>query len=628
MAYKGSTLLAGGLEYSVPENKEKFALVDSSMVNHTNSENEDIRLDEYLKREKEILRTTEAAVNALDAEFDGVLNAFGSVDSLIGKANADLSNVDVESLQVPWLQDLLVRGGIVAKDGTFFNLTGVHINGGLIDAGTIKADQLLLQGEDGLYYKINVSALGETTAESDEKYKFGIDGQAIVRNSITAEQITTENIQGLNGWINFTEGTFSYGDVQHGNPGMTWDGENLLINASTIKMSSGHTVEETINNMTLDRIKIGGNNLLQNTNEPSVDNRINLNGSDVSFVNVYENYSGTTAAFHAITDAYPGEIIPCTIDLLDLNGLAQGETYTISGYAKCPYGSLNDSNTDEFKINCYSSNGSKWELFSQKTITVNSEYGYFSHTFTVPATAYGFYFEFFIEQPKPYVVSVENRYGEFFADEDGRYLIDESSDYLIANSNINVYTGIYFDKLMFEHSNIPSAWSPSQKDLEEQIEATAISYTDAMKDNIMEELDNKYQEKIDLSDYVTKSDLELNDQGITAIVEAYVDPKFAALDLDGYKKEIAGYMRYFINEDLKPTLELGEKDSASKLQLTNDKMSFVVNDQIPAYIDGNKMFINNVEAVQTLILGQFCFTPRQNGNLSFGLTTDLMGGNN
>ena len=56
-----------------------------------------------------------------------------------------------------------------------------------------------------------------------------IDGAKIYAGSITAEQITTDNIVGTNGWINIHEGTFNFGDK------ISWDGKNLSIDATTVK---------------------------------------------------------------------------------------------------------------------------------------------------------------------------------------------------------------------------------------------------------------------------------------------------------------------------------------------------------------------------------------------------------
>ena len=73
-------------------------------------------------------------------------------------------------------------------------LIGVLISGDLIKGNTIQADKLIVRGEDGLYYKLNVDALGETTASADPKYQNGLDGSVIVAKSVTAEKVAVDDL--------------------------------------------------------------------------------------------------------------------------------------------------------------------------------------------------------------------------------------------------------------------------------------------------------------------------------------------------------------------------------------------------------------------------------------------------
>ena len=66
-------------------------------------------------------------------------------------------------------------------------LVAVTIKGDLIDANTLKAETLILRGDDGLYHEINLVAgkFTETEVVPDDK----IHGSVIAANSITANQI-------------------------------------------------------------------------------------------------------------------------------------------------------------------------------------------------------------------------------------------------------------------------------------------------------------------------------------------------------------------------------------------------------------------------------------------------------
>ena len=53
---------------------------------------------------------------------------------------------------------------------------------------------MIILGDDGLYYKLNVNALGEAEASKDEKYKSGLDGSVIVAESITADKVSVSDL--------------------------------------------------------------------------------------------------------------------------------------------------------------------------------------------------------------------------------------------------------------------------------------------------------------------------------------------------------------------------------------------------------------------------------------------------
>ena len=104
---------------------------------------------------------------------------------------ADMDEVTIDKL--------LARHGIIkyieAEAGVFVKeLAGVKIKGDLIQANTLQADSLIVRGENGIYYKLNVDSLGKTTAESDEKYQNGLDGSVIVAKSIAAEKLSVDDL--------------------------------------------------------------------------------------------------------------------------------------------------------------------------------------------------------------------------------------------------------------------------------------------------------------------------------------------------------------------------------------------------------------------------------------------------
>lgn len=166
------------------------------------------------------------------------------------KANINFANVDITSIAEAWIKNLMVQGKVIAQNGTIYYLDAIHVNANYIDAGTLKADRILLHGDDGLYYQLNMDKLGSAriqamTQEEQSQLRKTIHADLITAHSITTEQLTAENIQGTGGWINLAKGTFEYRNAKTGN-GISWDGEHLLIQADSVVFSSGQSAEEMV----------------------------------------------------------------------------------------------------------------------------------------------------------------------------------------------------------------------------------------------------------------------------------------------------------------------------------------------------------------------------------------------
>lgn len=75
--------------------------------------------------------------------------------------------------------------------------------------------------------------------------------------------------------------------------------------------------------------------------------------------------------------------------------------------------------------------------------------------------------------------------------------------------------------------------------------------------------------------------------------------------------EIRKYIRF---ED--GNIELGRSDSALILRITSDRISFLLNNVELAYFSSGRLYVENLEAIRTLTVGNFTYLPRENGNLS------------
>lgn len=173
------------------------------------------------------LEATDAKINNLEAAYgsfrDLTTDKLTAVDASIANleatklsaTDADLkyANIDFANINMAAVKKLFTDSGIIkdliVSDGKITGeLVGVTIKGDLIEANTLKADKLVIKGSDGLYYKLNVDSLGETTASSDEKYKNGLDGSVIIAKSIVAEKIAVDDLVAFDatiGGFNITE---------------------------------------------------------------------------------------------------------------------------------------------------------------------------------------------------------------------------------------------------------------------------------------------------------------------------------------------------------------------------------------------------------------------------------------
>lgn len=141
-------------------------------------------------------------------------------------------------------------------DGSITSAKIVSLNADVINAGTIKAERLLIAGEDGLIYQINATSSGLSQSElTEDQYKQQINGTVIVAKSITAAQIAAATITGNE----IAANTIKAGNIEAG----TITGNEIAagtIKASNIDVTSLFANEAFINGLYTDTI-YGGKSL-------------------------------------------------------------------------------------------------------------------------------------------------------------------------------------------------------------------------------------------------------------------------------------------------------------------------------------------------------------------------------
>lgn len=146
-------------------------------------------------------------------EIDAKLGTFGylktdELEAKIGEfgylkaVDADLGYVKINqaNINTAWVEDLLVKGqfltdSVHAGSGYYSkDLVGVNVSGDIIVGNTVKADALILQGEDGIYRRLNIDSLGQAIVDSDAKYNEKLDGSILVAKSVTAKEIAANAV--------------------------------------------------------------------------------------------------------------------------------------------------------------------------------------------------------------------------------------------------------------------------------------------------------------------------------------------------------------------------------------------------------------------------------------------------
>lgn len=149
----------------------------------------------------ENLTATNAQINNLEATYGDFVELtaerFEALDAEIVNLEAEYATIDFANIGSAAIENFFALSGIiedlVVSDGNITGtLTAVDINADYINTGTLKAERLVLLGEDGLFHEINVAAGGITEGEvvPDDS----IHGSVITAKSITATQIFVDDL--------------------------------------------------------------------------------------------------------------------------------------------------------------------------------------------------------------------------------------------------------------------------------------------------------------------------------------------------------------------------------------------------------------------------------------------------
>ena len=163
----------------------KFATIENLDVTNANVYNLQAAYGEFKDLTTDKFSAVDASINELET------TKLSAQEADLKYANIDFSNIGKAAMEYFYANSGLIEDVIVG-DGTITgNLVGVTISGDLIEGNTIKADKLVIKGEDGLYYKLNTN--GVTTEAEQTEYN-SLNGTVILAKSITASKISVDDL--------------------------------------------------------------------------------------------------------------------------------------------------------------------------------------------------------------------------------------------------------------------------------------------------------------------------------------------------------------------------------------------------------------------------------------------------
>lgn len=164
----------------------KYATIKNLEVTDATIHNLSADYGDFKKATVDDLKARKAEIDDLSTKK---LNA---TDAELKYANIDFSNIGVAAIEQFYATSGIIKDLVIGDQTVTGEIVGVTIKGDLIEGNTIVADKLVMKGDDGLFYKLNISAANGVDAEQTSYNS--INGSIITAKSITATQISVKDL--------------------------------------------------------------------------------------------------------------------------------------------------------------------------------------------------------------------------------------------------------------------------------------------------------------------------------------------------------------------------------------------------------------------------------------------------
>lgn len=189
--------------------------------------------------------TVQSSISVVTSDLQAATARIGTIETTY--LQATMANLDTANITTAKIKDLFVQVGFI-KDATISGaritgyLDAVEVNAANITAGTLVADRIAIRGNNKsiVYALNNYGTLTSTQVNTLDGYVLTprtINADKIIAGTITANEITANNLVGTGGWINLRNGTFNYGAGK-----LTWNGSEMYVGGWSI--DSAHIKKE------------------------------------------------------------------------------------------------------------------------------------------------------------------------------------------------------------------------------------------------------------------------------------------------------------------------------------------------------------------------------------------------
>lgn len=137
-------------------------------------------------------KITYATIKNLEAT-DAKIDKLAATDFNAKYAKIDFANINMAAVEKLFTESGIIKNLVASDTQITGELVGVTIKGDLIEGNTVVADKLVIKGEDGLFYKLNVDGMTQEVQAEQTEYN-SLNGSIITAKSITATKIAVEDL--------------------------------------------------------------------------------------------------------------------------------------------------------------------------------------------------------------------------------------------------------------------------------------------------------------------------------------------------------------------------------------------------------------------------------------------------